>query len=197
MPTYKKITGTTESEFAVQAADPAGNYFRLINASGTASFVEPGSVTNVPVRVLDDAGDNQSAMTRGAITALVGSADSIKWFKVPFAFDGGGPGSYDFTSTATFPTGSIVMGVKVSLDVAYNGGANTLTASCNSATGTDLIASGEVDLEAASGTLFAFDQAVEVSYAATMNIHVRVTQTATPVAGNGNVYVGYVETPIT
>ena len=197
MPTYKKITGTTESEFAVQAADPAGNYFRLINASGTASFVEPGSTTNIPVRVLDDAGDTQSAMTRGAITALVGTADSVKWFKVPFAFDAGGPGNYDFTSTATFPTGSIVMGVKVSVDTQYNGGANTLTASCSTAAGTDLVASGEVDLQAASGTLFTFDQAVEVSYAATMNIHVRVAQSATPVAGSGNVYVGYVETPLT
>ena len=87
MPTYRKLTGTTESEFAVEASDPAGNYFRLINASGTASFVEPASTTNVPVRVLDDAADNQTAMTRGAITALVGSADSVKWFKVPFAFD--------------------------------------------------------------------------------------------------------------
>jgi hypothetical protein len=197
MPTYRKISGTTDTEFAVDAAQTSGDYFRLINLAGTASFVEPGAATNVPVRVLDDAGDAQSAMTRGAITALVGAADTVKWFKVPFTFNGGGPGNYDFTSTASFPTGSVVMGVKIAMDTQYDNGPNTMDVSAQAAGSSELASASDSDLDASGNALFVIDHALEVTFAATMNIHVRVTQAGTPTQGSGNVYVGYVETPIT
>ena len=202
MPTYKKIDGTVATSFAVNAALDGGNHFRLLNVNGTASFVEPETVTNVPVRVLDDGGDAQSAMTRGAIQAAIAAGpgaatDTVKWFKVPFAFNAAGAGNYDFTSTATFPTGSIVMGVKIMSLVSFDNGPNTIRVSCQSAGLGELADTTDSDIDGADNSLFTIDQAFEATFAATMNIHVRLSQSGTPTKGNGNVYVGYVEAPLT
>ena len=198
MATYKKLSGTTDNLFVVDAAGNAEGVALKHEAGTTApSCIAARDQTDsayVPLRVLNDATDNNSCMTRSAISALAGSTDGVKWFKVDFQFDGGGPGTFDFTSATTFPDNSYIVDCRVNVTGAYDNGPNTITVGWSAAGGTEITNGTGVDLDSGVA-IFELPMIAQATTGAPMNIHVQVSEAGIPTQGAGQVWVGYIESP--
>lgn len=200
MATYKKLSGTTDNPFVVDAAGNTPGVSLSHEAGTTAAACiaarDQDNLNYVPLRVLDDAADNNSCMTRSAITSLAGSTDTVKWFKVDFQFDVAGTGNYDFPSSTTFPDNSYIVGCRVNVTTAYDVGVNTIRVGWASAGDTSITDGTGVDLNSGPA-IYELPLISQASTGAPMNIHVQVNQTGIPTQGEGEVWVGYIQTPAT
>jgi hypothetical protein len=198
MATYKKLSGTTDNLFVVDAAgnNPGVALKHEAGIGGTASVVSARNQSDtvyVPLRVLNDSGDTDTCMTRGAITSLAGSTDTVKWFKVDFQHQGSS-GDHDFTSGTTFPDNSYIVDCRVNVTQNYDAPPNVIKVGWIAAGDTSITNGAGVDLD--SGTaIFELPQIQMASTGAPMNIHVRVNESAGAGQGTGEVWVGYIQTP--
>jgi hypothetical protein len=193
---FAKIEGTVENTFAI-GANSTGPRYMLSSSGSTAQLRNAGDSDYVPLRIKDDAADTDSAMTRGAISALVGGNDSVKWIQVPFSFAGGG--TTDAVSTASMPAASFILEARVLLSAPYDVGSNTIAVGYTGAGSSELFTTTEVALDTGIATAgdVTSQQYVEVlPGGGPYNVHVRVVEGGVPTAGNGIVLVGYVEAPL-
>jgi hypothetical protein len=200
MATYKKLQGTTDNLFVVDAAgNVAGVALKHEAGVSTPSSIgarNQGDSTYVPLRVLNDAADPNSCMTRGAISALAGSTDGVKWFKVDFVHNGGGVGNYDFPSATQFPDDSYIVDCRVNVTTAYDTAPNTIKIGWVAAGDTSISNGTGVDL-ATGPAIYELPQIKQATTGAPMNIHVQVNESGVTTVGAGEVWVGYIETPAT
>ena len=194
-----KIKGTIESDFAIGVDPVTGSSFILSAPfAGAAQFRNATDSDYVPLRIKDSPADADSAMTRGAITSLVGGTDSIKWIQVPFTNGGGAVGNNDTVSTASMPNGSFILEARVLLSTVYNTAGNKIEVGYTGAGTTEIFTGADVSLDTGIATAgdVTTEQFVEVlPGTGPYNVHVRITDTGAT-AGDGVVLVGYVEAPL-
>ena len=193
MGTYSKLDGTTKSLFEI---DPTSNtgHASLQNVAGTLEVRNSDNSGYAALRVLDDAGDNQSAMTRGEIEALAGGEAGTNWFRVAFAHgDSGG----NAQSTSLMPAGSYIVAARVLVINPYDNGPNVMTIGWTAPGSNDISDGSGINLQ--QNGLYDLPQVggpAGGGGGGPYHIEVGVSG-GSPTTGDGEVWVGYVVTPKT